>query len=57
MSIELKVLKIGASHSMRGGRPLNPNAWGGVQNEASVNIEPSQKGPIGQWDSVVYNAQ
>ena len=34
-------------HSMRRGRPPNPNKVGVVQNEASVDVGPSQKGPIG----------
>ena len=51
---EQSLLESSASHLMRGSRPLNPNR---VQNKASVDVGPSQKGVVAHRASVASNAQ
>ena len=52
--VEQLLLESGASYFMRESRPPNPNR---VQNEASVDVRPSQKGPIAHGASIAGSAQ
>ena len=52
--IEQLLLKISASHSIRGSRPPNYNR---VQNEVGANMGSTQKGHVDQGASVVRSAQ
>ena len=51
---EQLLLELGASHSVGESRPLNPNR---MQNEVCVDVESTQKGPIGQEANVDGSAQ